>query len=81
MSYNAVPYAHHVSPTPLLIIHRRNDKYCFPKFAQQVYDEAGERKEIYWVDTTNHIHLYDSEKYVAPAINKIVGLFNKYLRQ
>jgi dienelactone hydrolase len=33
MSYNAVPYAHHVSPTPLLIVHERYDKYCFPKFA------------------------------------------------
>ena len=40
MSYNAVPYAHHVSLTPLLIVHGKNDKYCFPKFAQQVYDVA-----------------------------------------
>jgi uncharacterized protein len=51
MSYNAVPYAHHVSPTPLLVIHGRNDKYCFPKFAQQVYEEASEPKEILWLET------------------------------
>jgi uncharacterized protein len=37
MSYNAVPYAHHVSPTPLLVIHGKNDKYCFPKFAHSKY--------------------------------------------
>ena len=79
MSYNAVPYAHHVSPTPLLIVHGRNDKYCFPKFAQQVYEEAGEPKEILWLDTTNHIDLYDNEKYVSPAISKIVEWFNRYL--
>jgi fermentation-respiration switch protein FrsA (DUF1100 family) len=79
MSYNAVPYAHHVSPTPLLIVHGRNDKYCFPKFAQQVYEQAGEPKEILWLDTTNHIDLYDNEKYVGPAINKIVEWFDKYL--
>ena len=79
MSYNAVPYAHHVSPTPLLVVHGKNDKYCFPKFAQQVYDEAGEPKEIQWLDTTNHIDLYDNEKYVGPAINKIVEWFNTYL--
>jgi uncharacterized protein len=36
MSFNAVPYAHHVAPTPLLIIHGKNDKYCLPKFAQEV---------------------------------------------
>jgi uncharacterized protein len=79
MSYNAVPYAHHVSPTPLLVVHGKNDKYCFPKFAQQVYDEAGDPKEILWLDTTNHIDLYDNEKYVGPAINKIVEWFNTYL--
>ena len=79
MSYNAIPYAHHVSPTPLLVVHGKNDKYCFPKFAQQVYDEAGDPKEIHWLDTTNHIDLYDNEKYVGPAINKIVEWFNTYL--
>jgi uncharacterized protein len=79
MSYNAVPYAHHVSPTPLLIIHGKNDKYCLPKFVQQVYEEASEPKEILWLDTTNHIDLYDNEKYVSPAITKIVEWFNKYM--
>jgi fermentation-respiration switch protein FrsA (DUF1100 family) len=81
MSYNAIPYAHHVSPTPLLIIHGKNDKYCLPKFAQEVYDLADEPKEILWLDTSNHIDLYDNEKYVGPAISKIVEWFNKYLRQ
>jgi fermentation-respiration switch protein FrsA (DUF1100 family) len=79
--YNAIPYAHHVSPTPLLIVHGRNDKYCFPKFAQQVYEEADEPKEILWLDTSNHIDLYDNEKYVGPAISKIVDWFGKYLGQ
>jgi uncharacterized protein len=79
MSYNAVTYAHHVSPTPLLIVHGRKDKYCLPKFAQQVYDEAGEPKEIMWLDTSNHIDLYDNDKYVGPAIDKIVEWFNAYL--
>ncbi len=78
MSYNVVPYAHHVSPTPLLVVHGKNDKYCFPKFAQQVYEEAGEPKEILWLDTSNHIDLYDNEKYVSPAIGKIVEWFDRY---
>jgi fermentation-respiration switch protein FrsA (DUF1100 family) len=79
MSFNAVPYAHHVAPTPLLIIHGKNDKYCLPRFAQQVYDKAGEPKEIMWVDAPNHIDLYDVEKYVEPAVNKTAEWFNKYL--
>jgi uncharacterized protein len=79
MSFNAVPYAHHVAPTPLLIIHGKNDKYCLPKFAHEVYDKAGEPKEIMWVDAPNHIDLYDVEKYVEPAVNKTAEWFNKYL--
>ena len=79
MSFNAIPYAHHVSPTPLLIIHGRNDKYCLPRFAKEVYELAGEPKEILWLDTSNHIDLYDNEKYVYPAINKIVEWFTTYL--
>src|SRR5919109_725150 len=79
MSFNAVSYAHHVAPTPLLIIHGKNDKYCLPKFAQEVFDKAGEPKEIMWVDTPNHIDLYDVEKYLEPAVNKTVEWFNKYL--
>ena len=81
MSYNAIPYSSHVSPTPLLIVHGKNDKYCLPKFAQEVYDLAGEPKEILWLDTSNHIDLYDNEKYVGPTISKIVQWFSKYLRQ
>ena len=80
MSFNAVPYAHHVAPTPLLIIHGKNDKYCLPKFAQEVYDKAGEPKEIMWIDAPNHIDLYDVERYIEPAINKTVEWFSKYLK-
>lgn len=80
MSFNAVPHAHHVTPTPLLIIHGKNDKYCLPKFAQEAYDKAGEPKEIMWVDAPNHIDLYDVEKYVDPAVSKTVEWFNKYLK-
>ena len=79
MSFNAVRHAHHVAPTPLLIIHGKNDKYCLPKFSQEVYDKAGEPKEIMWVDAPNHIDLYDVEKYVEPAVNKTAEWFNKYL--
>ena len=80
MSFSAVHHARHVAPTPLLIIHGKNDKFCLPKFAQEVYDKAGEPKEIMWVDAPNHIDIYDVEKYVEPAVNKTVEWFNKYLK-
>jgi hypothetical protein len=50
-----------------------------PTSAQQVYEEAGEPKEILWLDTTNHIDLYDNEKYVSHAISKITEWFNRYV--
>ncbi len=79
MSYNAVPFAHHVSPTPLLIIHGENDNFCLPEFAKQVYEEAGEPKAIMWMDTTNHIDLYDVDKYVGPTIERTVSWFREHL--
>jgi fermentation-respiration switch protein FrsA (DUF1100 family) len=80
MSFSAVQHARHVAPTPLLIIHGKNDKYCLPKFAQEVYDKAGEPKEILWIDAPNHIDLYDVEEYFGPAVNKTVEWFNKHLK-
>jgi len=80
LSFSAIHHAHHVAPTPLLIIHGKNDKFCLPKFAQEVYDTAGEPKEIMWVDAPNHIDIYDVEKYVESAVNKTVEWFNKYLK-
>jgi hypothetical protein len=32
-------------------------------------------KEILWLDTRNHIDLYDNEIYVGPSISKIVQWF------
>jgi fermentation-respiration switch protein FrsA (DUF1100 family) len=48
-------------------------------FAEQVYEQAGDPKEILWLDTSNHIHLYDNEKYVGPAVSKIIEWFERYL--
>jgi fermentation-respiration switch protein FrsA (DUF1100 family) len=68
-----------ISPTPLLIVHGRTDAYCSPEGAQAVYERAGEPKEILWLDTTNHIDLYDQPVYVEPAIDRIADWFAKFL--
>ena len=81
MAYNAVPFAHHVSPTPLLIIHGKNDRYCLPRYAQEVYDQAGEPREILWLDAPNHIDLYDIDTYVGPAIDRMAAFYRRYLAQ
>ncbi|MCW2501917.1 MAG: alpha/beta hydrolase [Actinomycetia bacterium] len=68
-----------VSPTPLLIVHGRTDAYCSPEGAQDVYERAGEPKELLWLDTTNHIDLYDQPQYVEPAIERITDWFAKFV--
>jgi len=70
---------HFISPTPMLIVHGRSDLYCPPEDAQEIYENAGEPKQIVWLDTTNHIDLYDQEPYVSRAVNETVAWFNKYL--
>lgn len=71
--------AEFISPTPFLVVHGRNDAYCSPEGAQAVYDRAGDPKEILWLDTTNHIDLYDQPRFVDPAVEAAVAWFRRWL--
>ncbi|MBV8084282.1 MAG: alpha/beta hydrolase [Chloroflexi bacterium] len=68
-----------ISPTPTLIVHGRTDAYCSPDDAARVYERAGQPKDILWLETTNHIDLYDNETYVGPAIARAISWFEQYL--
>jgi len=57
-----------ISPTPWLMVHGRSDDYCSPAGANTTFARAGEPKEAVWLDTTNHIDLYDVPAYVDPAV-------------
>jgi fermentation-respiration switch protein FrsA (DUF1100 family) len=71
--------AEFISPTPMLVVHGRTDAYCSPEGAARIYERAGDPKDILWLDTTNHIDLYDDETYVGPAISRATEWFRKYL--
>lgn len=68
-----------IGPTPTLIVHGRTDNFCSPEGAQDAYDRIDGTKELMWLDTTNHIDLYDQEAYVDPAIDRIAGWMTEYL--
>jgi uncharacterized protein len=68
-----------VSPTPLLIVHGRTDAFCSPDLAHQAFERAGEPKEILWLDTTNHIDLYDNPGFVEPAVERCAAFFERHL--
>jgi uncharacterized protein len=60
-----------ISPTPALIVHGRIDEYCSPTAAEAVFERITGPKELMWLDTTNHIDLYDQPQYVEPAVDRV----------
>lgn len=68
-----------ISPTPWLMVHGRADDYCSPAGAEATFARAGEPKEAVWLDTTNHIDLYDVSAYVSPAVAAAEAWLRRWL--
>lgn len=77
--YNALVHAPLVAPTPLMIVHGTTDAFLLPEYAQAAYDAAIGAKELVWIDTHNHIELYDQEPYVSEAVSHILRWLDQYL--
>jgi uncharacterized protein len=71
-AYNAVADAPLVAPTPLLVLHGTVDLFLWPEFAQRVYDAASGDKQITWIETHNHIELYDQDPFVSEAAAHVI---------
>lgn len=71
-AYNAVADAPLVAPTPLLIMHGTVDLFLWPEFAQRAYDAASGDKQLTWLQTHNHIELYDQNPFVDQATSHAV---------
>jgi hypothetical protein len=70
--YNAVAHAPLVAPAPLLIVHGTRDLFLLPEYAQETYDAAIGPKELVWIETHNHIELYDQDPYVSEAVAHVL---------
>lgn len=77
--YHAIGHAPLVAPTPLLIVHGTTDFFLLPEYAQQAYDAAIGPKELVWIETHNHIELYDQDPYVSLACQRIVDWLGRML--
>ena len=73
--YNAVAHAPLVAPTPLLVVHGTRDPFLLPEYAQAVYEAAQGVKQLTWLETHNHIELYDQDPYVSEA----AGVVRRFL--
>ena len=74
LTFDAAIGADFLAGTPALFIHGRRDGFCSPEAAEGVYRRAQTAdKEFLWLDTTNHIALYDNPVYVGPATARLNG--------
>ena len=77
--YNSVAHAPLVAPAPMLIVHGTHDLFLLPEYAQAAYDAAIGPKHLAWIETHNHIELYDQDPYVSRAVAELVGFLNVHL--
>jgi fermentation-respiration switch protein FrsA (DUF1100 family) len=66
-----------ISPHPLLMIAGTEAETAY--FSREAIENAGEPKELYWIEGATHIDLYDKDEYVTPAVVKLAEFFGKYL--
>jgi uncharacterized protein len=78
-AYNAVAAAPLVAPTPLLVIHGTVDTALLPEHAQATFDAAREPKALHWIETHDHVELYDQEPYVGDAARQAVAWLDRHL--
>jgi fermentation-respiration switch protein FrsA (DUF1100 family) len=65
--------------TPFLVVHGTVDEYCTPEGARAVFERATGPKEIEWIETPNHIDIYDRPELVEPAVARVVRFFAEHL--
>ncbi|TQF73677.1 alpha/beta hydrolase [Rhodococcus spelaei] len=81
LTFDAAVGADFLAVTPARIIHGTRDEYCSPTAAQEVFDRIDGVRDLMWIDTTNHIDLYDRPRYVEPAIEACADWFDDHLVQ
>ena len=67
------------SPRSVLIVHGTTDATLLPELAQAAYDAAVGPKELVWIETHNHIELYDQDPYVSEAARHVLGWLDRVL--
>jgi fermentation-respiration switch protein FrsA (DUF1100 family) len=65
--------------TPFLVVHGKVDAYCTPEGAQAIFDRATGPKEIEWLESANHIDIYDRPELVDPAVRRVAAFLAEQL--
>lgn len=78
-SFDSIAATAFLHDTPSLVVHGTTDAFCSPENAQRAYDLMVGEKQIQWIDTTNHIELYDSEHHVAQSVELVDQWMKQHL--
>jgi fermentation-respiration switch protein FrsA (DUF1100 family) len=76
--FNAVAAAPLVAPVPLLVVHGTTDAALLPEYAQDAFDAALGVKSLEWIETSNHVELYDQDPYVSQAVEFTVHWLDRH---
>ncbi len=68
-----------LADTPTVLVHGRTDAYCTPEQAASIHARLPGPKDILWLDTSNHIELYDDPRFVRPAVDRLTSWFHRHL--
>ena len=79
MTLDALGAAGFLGDTPLLVVHGKQDAYCAPELAEELYERAPGEKEIQWLGARQHIDLYDREPYVTQAADAVAAFLHRAL--
>ena len=79
LTLDALSAAELLDETPFLVVHGTVDTYCTPEGAQAVFDRATGPKVIEWIETTNHIDIYDRPELVGPAVTRVAKFLGEQL--
>lgn len=70
-------FAHLIAPRPVLMIAGTEAQTLW--MTKDAYEKANEPKELFLIEGSTHVSLYDKEQYVTPAVIKLDAFFKSNL--
>ncbi len=63
----------------MMVVHGTRDDALLPEFVQAAYDAAAGPKELVWIETDNHVEIYDQAPYVPEAAGHAIRWLDSHV--